>query len=269
MSISRWKAFAIHLGLSAAIFAILLYLIVFVWYPQPYFAADGGWRGVGLIIGVGLVLGPLLTLIVFKPGKRGLEGDLVLIGVAQVIALSIGTWVVYDQRLVMVTFADGDFYALNRDLIEDAGGQAPVLADQITHHPGYAFVRLPTDSRERQEFRLKTLFSGRTFHMLGDRYEALGKENMPEVMASGVAIETYQDTEQNRAALANFLRQHGGKAEDYAFLPLHCRYAFEMLALRRVDGAIVDTVAIKPRFTLRRNDPAKPKITESRTLNKP
>ena len=41
--LSRWQAAAIHLGLSAILFVVLLYLIVFFWYPQPYFAADGGW----------------------------------------------------------------------------------------------------------------------------------------------------------------------------------------------------------------------------------
>jgi len=55
---NRWQAFLIHLGISTVIFLILLYFIVFHWYPHPFFAKGGGWQGVRLITGVDLVLGP-------------------------------------------------------------------------------------------------------------------------------------------------------------------------------------------------------------------
>ena len=70
---SRIKAFLIHLGISAVIFFILLYLIIFHWYPGFLFTADGGWQGVRIIAAVDLVLGPLLTLVVYKAGKPSLK----------------------------------------------------------------------------------------------------------------------------------------------------------------------------------------------------
>ena len=57
---TRWQAFSIHRGLCAILYVVLLYLILFHGYPQPYFAADGGWEGIRLITGVDLVLGPFL-----------------------------------------------------------------------------------------------------------------------------------------------------------------------------------------------------------------
>ena len=86
--IPRINAFLIHLTISFIIFLVLAYLIVLHWYPLPYFHTDGGWRGIRIIAGVDLVLGPLLTLIVFKPGKPGLKFDLTLIGLAQAVALT-------------------------------------------------------------------------------------------------------------------------------------------------------------------------------------
>ena len=65
----RIKAFLIHLGISLVILFVLLYLLVFVWYPPPLFAADGGMQGLKIILGVDLVLGPLLTLMVYNPAK--------------------------------------------------------------------------------------------------------------------------------------------------------------------------------------------------------
>jgi hypothetical protein len=247
---TRWKASLIHLGLSAVIYVVLIYLIVFLWYPQPYFAADGGWQGMRLITGVHLVLGPLLTLIVFKSGKPGLRRDLTLIGLVQTVALVWGTWLVYDQRIAMVTYTDGAFYTLNSEQVLDAGGQAPAIAAQSSSTPPYAFVRLPADRRERQDLRLQSLFSGKAMHQLGERYELLGENNLKEVLKSGVVIGKYSAvSEQNRENLKHFLVRHGGATQDYVFLPLHCRYQDLLLALRRADGSVVDTLDIDPSKT--------------------
>ena len=264
MPITRWKAAAIHLGLSAVLYVVLLYLIVFFWYPQPYFAADGGWEGVSLITGVDLVLGPLLTLIVFKAGKPGLRRDLTIIGVVQTVALVWGTWLVYDQRIAMVTYADGTFYTLTQEQVRDAGGQASAVAERAQTTPPYGFVRLPANPRERNELRLKTLFSGRPMHQLGERYEPLDTSNLEEVLKQGVDLGKYTARlEQNRLALERFLSRHGGKTEDYAFLPLSCRYQELFLALRRTNGSVVDGLKIDKRPPAAANPPDAPAVQPS------
>lgn len=68
---SRWKAAAIHFSISLLVFLFLLTLILWLWYPGILFSIDGGWSGLRLVIGVDLLLGPLLTLVVFKSGKPG------------------------------------------------------------------------------------------------------------------------------------------------------------------------------------------------------
>ena len=245
MTVTRWKAASIHFGLCAVLYVVLLYLMVFHWYPQPYFAADGGWEGVRLITGVDLVLGPLLTLIVFKAGKPGLRRDLTFIGIVQTVALVWGTWLVYDQRIAMVTYADGTFYTLTNEQLHSAGGKALQIAEQAKTIPPYGFVRLPADRRERQKLRLETLLQGTTVHQLGDRYEPLEKSNLQEVLAQGQNAEQYASkSEGNRQELERFLSRHGGKAENYAFLPLTCRYQELLLALRRADGNVVDSLKI-------------------------
>ena len=41
-SLNRWKAAALHLGISAVIAAIVVTVMLALWYPQPYFDAMGG-----------------------------------------------------------------------------------------------------------------------------------------------------------------------------------------------------------------------------------
>ena len=105
----RFGAFGIHLGISALIFIGLAYLVLFQWYPDMFFTTDGGWQGIRIIILVDMVLGPLLTLIVFKPGKPGLKFDLTCIGVFQLVCLAAGTYLVYNERPLAMVYVDGQF----------------------------------------------------------------------------------------------------------------------------------------------------------------
>jgi hypothetical protein len=82
---TKLRAFAIHFGISFLIFIGLAYFVVAIWYPGFFFESDGGWEGMRIIVGVDLVLGPLLTLIVYKHGKPGLRFDLTLIGLVQTV----------------------------------------------------------------------------------------------------------------------------------------------------------------------------------------
>ena len=113
---NRWLAFASHFGMSLIIFAVLLLLIVLFWYPGALFSAAGGWQGVRIVIGVDLILGPLLTLIVYdlaKPRKI-LFRDLSIIALIQLSCLSVGVYVVFKERPIAVTYAYDKFYALKR-----------------------------------------------------------------------------------------------------------------------------------------------------------
>lgn len=258
---TRWQAFSIHLGLCAVLYVVLLYLILLHWYPQPYFAADGGWQGIRLITGVDLVLGPLLTLIVFNPGKPGLRRDLTLIGILQIVAIVWGTWLVYEQRTAMVTYAYGSFYTLNPEQLQSAGEKAIRIAEQAETIPPYSFIHLPENPRERTEFVLKNVFAGKPLHQLGDRYETLGKSNMSEMLAQDLKLDQFLSiSEQNQHNINRFLAQHGGKLEDYAFFPLVGRYQEPLLALRRSDGKILDTLDIvrTPPATEESTEPTKP-----------
>src|SRR6266498_743017 len=102
---SRWKAAGMHFGLSAAIAAALLMLMLALWYPPPYFTLMGGATLVLLIAGCDVVLGPLITLIVFRSGKKGLALDLTMIGIVQSLALTYGIYTMFEARPAFTVFA--------------------------------------------------------------------------------------------------------------------------------------------------------------------
>ena len=111
--ITKLKATAVHLSMSVAVFIYLAYQIYYNWYPEPYFSVDGGWQGIRLVGAVDLVLGPLITFLIFDLGKsrRAILFDLITIAVIQLSALSYGVYSTYTQRPVAVVVIDQFVYS--------------------------------------------------------------------------------------------------------------------------------------------------------------
>ncbi len=106
---SRGAAFAIHMALSLLIFSSLVFMMVLYWFPGKLFFIDGGWQGLKLVAMVDLVLGPALTLLLYKPGKPKLVMDMSLIAVIQIAALGYGFYTTHQQRTVALVFAERGF----------------------------------------------------------------------------------------------------------------------------------------------------------------
>lgn len=89
---SRARAALIHLALSAAVGAVAAVLVFALWYPSPYRDISGGRELFTLVITIDIVVGPLITLLVYdrrKP-RAELARDLGVVALLQVAALAYG-----------------------------------------------------------------------------------------------------------------------------------------------------------------------------------
>jgi len=107
----KFKAFSYHAIISLIIAALVTSVVKLVWYPAPYDQLCGGLNLLFLVIGVDLVLGPLLTFVVFdlKKSKSELVRDLVIVGLLQLIGLLYGMYIVFLARPVVVVFNGKQF----------------------------------------------------------------------------------------------------------------------------------------------------------------
>ncbi|MBT8146208.1 MAG: hypothetical protein KJN90_05100 [Gammaproteobacteria bacterium] len=170
---NRWKAFAIHLTASVVIFLGLLGLILTVWYPGILFSIDGGWNGLKLVMGVDVILGPLLTLVVYRVGKPGLKFDLTCIVSLQVACMAAGLWVVYQSRPIALVFAYDTFYSLAANEFE-AYGQDPRLINEFPGpSPKLIFAELPEDEFRAEVANLRSVFVADPLFMQTDKYKAI------------------------------------------------------------------------------------------------
>jgi len=145
--ITKLKATGVHLSLSFIVFVYLAYQIYFNWYPQPYFFIDGGWQGIRLIGAVDLVLGPLITFLIFDLRKRRREivFDLMVIAVIQIGALAYGISLAYARRPVAIVVIDEFVVGAT---MEQYGGKLQ-SADQLKQYsdekPPIIYAHAPLD----------------------------------------------------------------------------------------------------------------------------
>lgn len=106
---NRWRAFLFHLLISAALIGSLAFGLFSLWYPPELLGFAKGDRLFLIIAAIDIVAGPLLTLIVFKPGKPSLKLDLAVIGLLQFLFLAAGLWTVWASRPVFLVGGNGYF----------------------------------------------------------------------------------------------------------------------------------------------------------------
>jgi len=235
---SRFGAFLVHVGISLVIFAALAALVIFVWYPDFFFEADGGWKGLRMIALVDLVAGPLLTLIVYKPGKPSLRTDLTLIALFQVVCLVGGTWVVWSERPLALVFSDGTFFSMTASEFADAEVDTSVLDGMPGPWPKRIAVVLPENPIRHAEVRREAMHSGRPIRTLSDHYVPLTRDSL-DMDREAIAPAALESLDKESRHLPQWFARHGGTFEDYAFFAFATRYRFVFLGVRRSDGEIV------------------------------
>ncbi len=159
--ITRYRAAATHLAISASIVGTLLAIVFFVWYPGPVFAISGTIKPVYVLVGVDLVLGPLLTLIVYKQGKRGMKFDLTVIALVQLVALLYGGYTLYSERPQYLVFAVDRFNLVATAHVDEQALASAELGDDSYAGMRQVFARRPEDPAEFQRFMDSTLFQGK------------------------------------------------------------------------------------------------------------
>ncbi len=232
--VTRWQAFLIHLGISLIIFLILAWIIVRIWYPFPYFSYDGGWQGIRIVAGVDLVLGPLLTLIVYKPGKKGLKWDMSIIAGIQAAALAWGVWITWYERPVATVYTIDHFTPVTAGEMRDHGRDYRTLASLDNHHPPLIYLDIPDDFDARQQLLAQSIATGVPLYLFTDRYRKIDARAKQWLIRESESLyQMMQNDADARKALEAFYRIRAELPHDYLFIPLHARNGRVVLVLER------------------------------------
>ncbi len=153
---SKIRAASIHLAICIVIALILLCLLWFVYYPDPLLEAIGGREIFLMLLGIDIVLGPVLTFVVFKAGKKSLKFDLAVIAGVQLAALAYGVFTLWEGRPVYIAALGHKF-----DVVRAADVQQKELdiAKQSLplFGPKWTGIKIATDEKEKDRVLMSAL----------------------------------------------------------------------------------------------------------------
>jgi hypothetical protein len=240
--VTRFRASFYNLLISLVAFFFLAYPVLFVWYPDFFYTIDGGWEGMRIIVGVNLVLGPLLTLVIYKAGKPGLKFDLATIGCLQAVCLAAGVYVVYAERPLFFIYYDKHFYSASADTYLRYKQTPPDAYAYSSTTPAIVVSTVPDDPIEEADFR-KILYQDELpVWVYETSYRPLA-DNMDTVLQNAYPIEKLRERDTGDM-LDKWLKKHGGTADDYAFFPIHSRYRDPFVAINREHKTFIDIIEI-------------------------
>ena len=168
-SLNRWQAFLSHFGISLIIFIALLLTIVFVWYPGAFIHL-GGWQGIQIVAAVDLVLGPVLTLLVFNPTKKSLKFDLSIIVAIQLSCLGYGVWTIEQQRPLTQAILDDRLYVIPKAQYKAENVEIDFLDAIPGPSPKMVMLDLPNDHSFIARQVVTNLFTGTATHLQTNKY---------------------------------------------------------------------------------------------------
>ena len=242
---SKIRAFAIHIAISAVVFTAVILVVLALWFPVPYFRIDGGLAMIALAAAVDLVIGPLITLLVYRPHRRDNAINFAVIAFLQSAALTWGVHVLYSQRPIYAAYVGGPvrtFFPVTEPLIRSTPPAAELRA-RLNGHPPLVFIPLASDPAQARGMLMSALMGGPS--LLSSTHLWLPVE--------GRALAAIVDEARDRAALEalaadagglidEFLAERGARFEDFAFVPLRGRYSSALLALRKRDGTVAGVI---------------------------
>lgn len=246
--VSRKQAFLTHLSVSSIIFFVLVYLIIYRWYPFFYLELDGGDRGLVTIFVVDVILGPGLTLLVFKPGKKGLKFDMVMILLFQSVALGWGINSVYSSRPAVTVFYDGKFVCITHDDI--ALSEYDRLSGNTVGYPVLAFLRRPDTFLTYQKFTKDAFDEGSAeIYVYDNLFETMNESSISRIVSYktdvDAGIEKYgYRMERSKRNWKQYKIDNPDRV-NLSYYPLECRYRVGLAVFDHDKGKIVDYLDVR------------------------
>jgi uncharacterized membrane protein len=238
---NRFVAACLHFGICVSIALVLLGLFWIVWYPSPLFLAIGGHEMFLILVAVDIVVGPLLTLIVYRPAKPSLRFDLCVIAGIQVIALVYGIATLLQGRPVYIAALGHRFDAIQASEIDDSE-LSKSIKTLPWFGPEWVGTKRPADSveRERLQFASDGMIDRGHFPQ---HHQPL--ENMrDEILKNAQPIsDLKKENPGDEAAIDRWLEKRGVKTEEVIYQGLKAR-AQDMAVI--MDAKTAKVIGIAP-----------------------
>jgi hypothetical protein len=232
---TRWRAAGIHLLISACIAAAVLTAMLTFWYPPPLFEAMGGIGLALILVGVDVVLGPALTLVVFRAGKRGLKFDLAAIATCQIAALLYGCHVIELARPAFIVFVRDQFQIATPAQLEPeqlAQARDPQFRSPAWSGPVWVYGEWPKDHQAQQQLVFAGLAGIDLQHF--PKYYAPYEQGKDEILRRAQPLSEVRKAEPGAGRVIDaWLASSGADEHNLRYVRLRARIAWVAVLIDR------------------------------------
>lgn len=238
-------AFLVHLAISCVIALISMAIVYLVWNPEPLYKATGITRIFLLMLAIDITLGPLLTFIVYKKGKKTLKFDLAVIALLQISALIYGLYHVYEGRPVWIAYNVDrfDLVRVNEIDTRQLDKVKPEYQTPAINGLQYVTAIIPSDDIEKKnQILFDEMGLGIAPSQRPELYQPLEKAypKIKERALPLIDLNQYNDPNQVKLILAKYPQAD-------SFVPLKAN-AIDMTVLidKKNGGKVVKIVDLRP-----------------------
>lgn len=240
---SRLSAGLIHFAASVCVVTIFVFVVFFVWYPSPLAGLVGVSDLVVMLFGIDVVLGPLMTILVYKPNKKGVKLDLFVVVSIQFCAFLYGAWVISVARPAWVVFTGYRFDLVQANDLDKrflSRTQDEYQAPAWTG-PKWVAARMPTDLNLRNQLIMESTSGGVDMPQRPDLYVPLEHE-VARLRANAQPISKLSAV--HGAAVMQPVQANWPDAD--AYFPLKTRSGYGAVLINRERAQIVSVTDLKP-----------------------
>lgn len=242
---TRWKAASIHFLISLAVLGTIIGLVIWRWYPPSLFAMAKAGPLLATLSAVDVVLGPLLTLIVYKAGKRSLKFDLTVIALVQVAALAFGLWTLWQSRPVYFVAIEDRFRMVFANEVDAAAAAKapPEYRRMPVFGPLQVAAPLPDEPKARLQAMLDAM-AGLDISQRPDHFQPYPHTKVQNLLAKGLTQERVLALapEADREAWKRLFDRHPGAL----MLPISSSRGSAAVLVDGASGAIAAYSALDP-----------------------
>jgi hypothetical protein len=244
----RLRAALIHLAATVSIALISAILVFIVWYPSPFEQLSGGADLFKLIVACDVVLGPLLTLIIFdsKKYRVTLLRDLAVICGIQLLALAYGMWTMFAARPVYVSFEKDSFRVVHANEVVDR--PRTDQWDSTLRYPlaGPEFISLRPfkDQNEFLAVSSDEIGAGIKLSFRSELWQPYEADRLGVILASKPIVELLARKPSMANQIQVAIEQTRFQAADIRYLPIVSREKYWTVFLKNDSAKILSYVNI-------------------------
>ncbi len=243
---NKSRAALTHFWPSALLLIVIGGFIVFAWYPHPFLQFNDTAKFPLMMIVVAGLIGPALTGLVYKKGKRSLTFDLSVIVIIQLTAVAWGTVALYQNRPFFMVFTVERFEVLSSRDIDPDTIQDQRFLDKPFSGPIMVYANMPTGDAFQQLLK-EVMLERKPDLQFRPEFWSLYHEKQGQVIKPSKPLNELRIMRPGSVAeIDKLVQKNGGDINKLKFVPAQHQNGQFAAILDADSGEVIDSLVIDP-----------------------